>query len=745
MRKTESINNCWSFLKGDTQNHEIPESTDAGWEEINLPHTWNALDGQDGGFDYYRGRCWYYKEISIQLKDDEEAYLEIPAASMTADVYINGEHAAHHEGGFSIFRVNITPYPENGKTNIAICVDNGESEEIYPQTADFTFFGGLYRGINLITVNKSHFDLDYFGGSGISVTPVVNDDGSADINLEAYAAKASDCDIEYKIGNESASGEKAVIHIQEPHLWNGTLDPYLYTLDASLVKNGEILDNLKIKFGIRTFSADPDKGFFLNGKPYHLHGVSRHQDRQDMGWAITEKEHREDMKLISEIGANTIRLAHYQHSQAFYDLCDEYGMVVWAEIPFISVFMDNQKAKENTLSQMKELIVQNYNHPSIVCWGIANEITIGGENASLTDNLNKLNELCHELDSTRLTTMAQLTMVPMDSKLNKITDILSYNHYFGWYMGSTEDNAVWLDKFHNLNPEICLGVSEYGCEGILKYHTDNPQRQDYSEEYQAYYHEKMLETFAERPYLWSTYVWNMFDFASDMRDEGGVKGRNNKGLVTFDRKTKKDSFFIYKAYWSSEKFVHLCGRRYINRASDKTDIKVYSNCDEITLFVNAAEIEKKKENKVFLFSGIELTEGDNQIKAVCGNLEDTMLIKRVSKPDDSYILKHENAGSSGSNWFENLETESKEMKFPDGFFSVKDKIGDIVKTSEGEKFINNMLQKVTAEMNMKLSKGMMSMAKGFTIEKIFEMAGNRLPESVKLWVNENLNKIKKNG
>lgn len=745
MRKTQSINNGWFFLKGDTQSLGIPKSAEAGWEKINLPHTWNAADGQDGGFDYYRGRCWYYKEFSIQLKDDEEAYLEIPAASMTADVYINGVHAAHHKGGFSIFRTNITPYLKNGAAKIAICVDNGESEEVYPQTADFTFFGGLYRGISLITVNKSHFELDYFGDSGISVTPVVNDDGSADIYIEAHVKNAEGCNIEYKTGKESASGKKTVIHLSAPHLWNGIFDPYLYTLDASLVKDKKILDNIKVKFGIRTFRVDPDKGFFLNGKPYDLHGVSRHQDRQDMGWAITEKEHREDMSLILEIGANTIRLAHYQHSQMFYDLCDEYGMIVWAEIPFISVFMDNRQAKENTLSQMKELIIQNYNHPSIVCWGIANEITIGGENPSLTDNLNKLNNLCHELDRTRLTAMAQLTMVPMDSELNKITDILSYNHYFGWYMGSVEDNAEWLDSFHKLNSQICLGISEYGCEGILKYHTDHPQRQDYSEEYQAYYHEKMLEIFSERPYLWSTYVWNMFDFASDMRDEGGVKGRNNKGLVTFDRKIKKDSFFIYKAYWGSEKFVHLCGSRYRNRPSEKTDIKVYSNCDEITIFVNGSETATKKGSKIFIFSGIELEKDENQIKAVCGDIEDTMTIKRVSNSDESYILKQENAGSSGSNWFENLETESEEMKFPAGFFSVKDKIGDIAKTSEGEKFINSMLYKLTSEMNMKLSRGMMSMAKGFTIEKIFEMVGDRLPESVKLWVNESLNKIKKSG
>ncbi len=331
------------------------------------------------------------------------------------------------------------------------------------------------------------------------VTPTVNTDGSADVEIQSFEKNAEGYRVQYRIGNLVADKENPVIHIDEPHLWNGRKDPYLYTLDAQIVKNNIVIDSVSTKFGIRSFHIDAEKGFFLNGEPYPLHGVSRHQDRENMGWAITEKEHKEDMELIAEVGANTIRLAHYQHSQYFYDLCDEYGMIVWAEIPFISAFLKTPEARENTLLQMKELVVQNYNHPSIICWGISNEITIGGEDPELVENLNALNDLCHSLDKTRPTTMAQLTMVEMDSPLNKITDILSYNHYFGWYMGDVSDNGPWLDEFHKLNPEICLGVSEYGCEGILKYHNDNPQMQDYSEEYQAYYHEKMLETFATHP------------------------------------------------------------------------------------------------------------------------------------------------------------------------------------------------------------------------------------------------------
>ena len=306
---------------------------------------------------------------------------------------------------------------------------------------------------------------------------------------------------------------------------------------------------------------DPENGFFLNGKSYPLHGVARHQDRLDMGWAISEAEHAEDVALIKEVGANTIRLAHYQHAQPFYDLCDKNGLVLWAEIPLISVFREGEDAKANTLSQMTELISQNYNHPSIFFWGISNEITIAGESEALYQNLCELNALAKKLDPSRLTTMAQVSMVPMDSEHVYITDVQSYNHYFGWYVGDVSENGPWLDEFHRKNPDRPVGVSEYGAEAILTWHTAKPESHDYTEEYQAYYHHEMLKTFATRPYLWSTHVWNMFDFAADARDEGGCKGRNNKGLVTYDRRIKKDAFFIYKAYWTTEPMVHVCGSR----------------------------------------------------------------------------------------------------------------------------------------------------------------------------------------
>ncbi len=754
MRRVININRAWKFQNHPTKKGKPPKRFPKKWESVDIPHTWNALDGQDGGSDFYRNTCVYCKEIESgtiinkRSNDDKCIYLELCGANASALVYVNGHIAGRHEGGFSTYRCDITPFIKKGKALITIEVDNRNNNTIYPQMADFTFFGGIYRDVNLIIVDKVHFDLDYFGSPAITATPVVNEDGSADVTVEAFASNApDDYSVRYTIGAKSITvpvdAPKAVFHFDTPHLWNGRNDPFLYEVSAELVNRASVVDKISTRFGIRTFKVDPDKGFFLNNKPYPLRGVSRHQDRLDKGWAISKRDHQEDIELIKEIGANTIRLAHYQHDQYFYDLCDEYGMIIWAEIPFISSFMPGPQAEENTLSQMKELILQNYNHPSIVCWGIANEITIGGLTDELIENLKKLNDLCHKLDKTRLTTIANLSIEGNDSPLNFITDVLSYNHYFGWYMGDVEDNGPWFDEFHKENPNLCLGLSEYGCEGIIAYHNDDPKVQDYSEEYQAYYHEKMLETIEARPFLWSTHVWNMFDFASDMRDEGGVKGRNNKGLVTFDRKIKKDSFYIYKAHWSKEPFVHICSSRYIDRTNKNIDIKVYSNCSQVTLLVNGKETATLKGDKIFIFKDVVLDKTENSVRVVSGDVVDAARFRVVSEPNESYVLKNVEGGSNAANWFDTTDAEGRELQFPEGYFSVKDKIGDIMKTSEGEAFVNEWIDKISKQANMTVSKGMMNMVKNFTIEKVFAMAGDRVPKVLIFDINESLNKIKK--
>ena len=414
-------------------------------------------------------------------------------------------------------------------------------------------------------------------------------------------------------------------------------------------------------------------------------------------------------------------------------------MVVWAEIPYISQPIKN--GFKNAVNQMKELIVQNYNHPSIVCWGLSNEVTIGGETEELLANHHELNDLCHEMDKTRLTTMAAVSMLEPTSPMNNVSDILSYNHYFGWYGGEAEDNAEWFDKFHKDFPKRCFGISEYGCEAILRWHTSKPEMGDYSEEYQAHYHHVLLETFRTRPYLWATHVWNMFDFAVDMRNEGGVQGRNNKGLVTIDRKTKKDSFYLYKAYWTTEPMVHLAKKRYVYRCEDETEVLVYSNLPEVSLYVDGKLFETKACDKVAKFI-VPLTKSI-KLTAVAGDLKDTSVVKKVNKPYKDYIL----AGSSAGvvNWFDK-DGNQLNLTFDENYFSIKDKIKNIQADPEANKVLQGFIDTFVAEakkMGMELPAGMMKMMGSFSIERISKLAGDRLPAEAVAKINEGLQKCKK--
>lgn len=750
MRITTLFNDNWTFVKKELA---PKKAFKAKGESVTLPHTWNNLDGQDGGSDYVKGAFWYTKKFAnIPHTPDEKVYVQFEAVNSVADVYVNGTLVAHHEGGFSTFRADITPYLKK-KNIIAVCADSSPSETVYPQWADFTFDGGIYRDVSVIVTNNAHFDLEHNGGCGVTVTPTIKVGGKkATVDIVAYpvgttAGHTVNCELFDAEGVSVASGvcdsdNKLQLSIAKTRLWNGRLDPHLYTAKLTLCEGDKVCDNVDVKFGVRTFSFDANTGFILNGKPYHLHGVSRHQCRQDKGWAISKADHEQDIALIAEVGATTIRLAHYQHDQYFYDLCDKYGMVVWAEIPFISMYLP--KGDDNTVAQMKDLVIQNYHHASIVCWGLSNEITIGGETPELVAIHHKLNDMVHAMDSTRVTTMAQVSMLPLESELNQISDILSYNHYFGWYGGEVADNGEWFDNFHKTFPDKCFGLSEYGCEAVLNWHTSTPEQGDYSEEYQAYYHEKMLETFAARPYMWSTHVWNMFDFASDMRDEGGVKGRNNKGLVTMDRTVKKDSFYAYKAHWSTDPFVHLTGKRYAQRCEDTTLVKVYSNCENISLFVNGELFEKQTGKHVFNFQ-VPLT-ADLAIEAVSGcDIRDTMTISKVAEPVESYKLA---SVDKVANWFDENGNEQK-FEFPEGYFSIKDKLKDIMAHPEGKAVFDTILANMASGatdgegQKMEMPKGMMKMMGAFTVQRLFKLAGDRVPQDALYNINCALNKIKK--
>ena len=755
MRNVINLNQDWKFIQQDAG---LPESLPADWQTVQLPHSWNAIDGQDGNGSYDRGKYWYAKtfETPKQPLPGGKVFVEILAAGQQATVYVNGTEVTYHEGGYSTFRADITSLcKEEGENLLVVACSNEYKDSVYPQSADFTFYGGLYRGVNLISVPEAHFDLEYYGGPGIQVTPKPCDCGGATFEIVTYVKNTDEnFTVLYSVldaeGKEVASGcrpaDSTGITLYVPDAKKWDIDsPYLYTVKAALHRRNETYDEISTRAGVRSFSCDPQKGFIINGKETPLRGVSRHQDILYKGNALTKEDHYRDAELIKELGANTIRLAHYQHNQYFYDACDELGFIVWAEIPFISVFNKDPEAHQNCISQLKELIIQNYNHPSICFWGISNEILIGGISEKLVENHKELNALAKELDPTRLTTIAHVSMTPVESPMHHITDVESYNHYFGWYGGKMEDNGPWLDNFHKVHPDICLGLSEYGCEGIITYHGPNPACKDYSEEYQALYHEHMAKVLDERPWIWSSHVWNMFDFGCAARNEGGVAGRNNKGLMTIDRKTKKDSYYIYKAYWNKEPMVHLCGKRYAQRAGETTQIRVYSNLPTVTLYLNGEKVGEQTAEKVFVFE-VALADGFNTIVAEAGDLKDTMTLEKVEKEPSIYVLSEVNERAEGvANWFKTVgDMDLKApMEFPEGMYSIKDTMEELAANPEAMEIAAKAF-KLTMNMTVKPGEGMWDMMKAMTLEKVGEMAGSLVPEGFMESINAQLIKIKKN-
>lgn len=734
MRNIKNINENWVFVK------ENEKST------VNLPHTWNGIDGQDGGNDYYRGKCTYIKEIAkADMPQGEEIYLQLDGVNSSAFVYFNSKLVCTHHGGYSTFRVKLENIKDNNE--IKIEADNSPNDFVYPQQADFTFYGGIYRDVTLIGVEKNHFDLDFFGAPGIQITPIVNGD-KADVNVKTYITGGGE--VRVTVNGETKTGTEVDFTVDNPHLWNGVADPYLYNAVAELIVDGKVVDRVESRFGIRSFKVDPQKGFILNGKPYPLRGVSRHQDRPGIGNALLPEHHREDIELICEMGANTIRLAHYQHAQYFYDLCDEKGLVVWAEIPYISSHLE--KGVENTKTQMTELIAQNYNHPCIVTWGLSNEITMSGASPAVVENHKMLNDLVHSMDKTRPTTEAVVTMCSMDNEYVHISDIVSYNHYFGWYGGNVNMYGPWFDKFHEKYPNKAIGISEYGCEA-LNWHATDIVQGDYTEEYQAYYHEELIKQIAVRPYLWATHVWNMFDFAADARAEGGENGMNHKGLVTFDRKYKKDSFYAYQAWLSDKPMLHICSKRYIDRVEDKVKIKVYSNQDEVELFANGESVGVQKKGEFPFFTFEVKNEGETVLTAKAGDLTDESKIRKVDSFNEDYRMKEEGAVI---NWFE--------INTPVGYYSVNDTIGDIMGSFRGKLAmlkIGAMLLKAlkgdsqpsdepkkkkskgASIMGFKPSKEMLQLGYGFTVKRVISMLGGKFTKEQILKINAILNKVKK--
>ena len=634
----------WKFIRQDVADAAATNFDDTAWQSVNLPHTWNNLDGQTSGTPYYRGIGWYRRHLLVDAQyAGKSLFLKFDGAATVAEILVNGSSVGAHKGNFAAFCFDATPFLRVGQDNvIAVKVNNAKDSDVLPLSGDFTVFGGLYRDVHLLVLDKlSITPLDYASpGIYIKQTGVTKDSAEFEITTKLRNANSSaksatvHCTIADAKGktiqqviSHETIGPNAVtdvvqhVKIGKPHLWNGRIDPYLYRVSVVVRDGKKATDAVTQPLGVRTFRVDPDHGFFLNGASYPLHGVSRHQDRIDKGWAIGPAEQEEDFQLITEMGATCVRLAHYQQDQMVYDLCDRNGLVLWTELSLVNELTDSEAFTENARQQLTELIKQNYNHPSIAFWGIFNELHTKSQWYDAPpkwDLVKTLNQLVKELDSTRPTTAA--SCIRATDPMNAVTDVIAFNRYFGWYTGKLSDWPAALDKLHQEWPTRGVGISEYGAGASINQHeisTNQPVATSHwhPEEYQDVAHEQTWLAMKDRPWLWCELVWNMFDFAVGQRDEGDTPGRNDKGLVTYDRKVKKDAFFWYKANWTTAPFVYITSRRFTNRTEPKTPVKIYSNCDAVELKINGvSQGTARSTNHIFLWNDMPLKPGENRIE-----------------------------------------------------------------------------------------------------------------------------------
>lgn len=729
-------------------------------QSIALPHTYNAADGQSGT-SMWRGIGYYKKEIELSEEMlAQPLFLEIGAAAMISKVIINGSCICENTCPYSLYRVRLNGHVKAGLNEIKIQTDNRATDAVYPQMADFSFYGGVYRDVKLVSCSGFHFDLLDGSRDGIQVTTekkengswsvqakgrIISENGSSNGQIRIFlmdgtaaAAKAS-ADVTVN-GSEEFCLEMTIEH---PHLWQGIQDPYLYQLKAELVQNEAVTDSRAIGVGFRTVEITPDHGLFLNGRHLKIRGVARHQDFGGVGCAVSKEQMEQDMQLVKELGANSVRLSHYQHDDYFYRRCDEEGILVWAEVPYISILSENPEAEANIRQQMRCLILQCGNHPSIYCWGVQNEITIAGENEEIRRHVKAMAEYTKSLDPHRYTAEANIYSVPNESPLNKMTDLVGYNLYYGWYYDEIPDLQKRLDEFHQACPDIPLMVTEYGVDTNPQYHSYEPKTKDYSEEYQLMFSENALRAFEEREYFVGSYVWNMCDFGSANRDEGGKQGQNQKGLVTIDRTLKKDAFYLYKAHWSEEAFVKLAGSRFVNRHRKENAVAVMSNLKKLELYRNGELIGKTEHAEpLTTFSNCILEPGENQI-LVKGwdeqenEFQDQMLLRLVEEEDRQYQYVKKDDGGHVINWFEKFDlTDTEEIELDPDCFSSADKVGEIMKHPAGEQVILKYFGELVDHPKF-------AMIRMMTLDAMGKLRNLGIPAELISAINRELNQIKK--
>lgn len=737
MRMYYLINHDWEIADGDSADASPPRLDAGTVRNVDLPHVWNADDPLREGLKVY-SRSIVWDELGV----NKTAFIEFAGVSGRARVWLNGTFLGGHKGGYSLFRFDISHAIRSGLNQLIVSADNRRNGEICPIGGDFNNYGGICRDVRLIVVDSTHFDLMHYGTNGLDLIP----DDSGEIRVRARIAGTEQCPegkVEYAVFDgarqvsfysSSLEEPEVVLTVPAPRLWRGKEDPHLYRCRARIMNKEQIVDEVSLPFGFRRISLSPDTGFLLNGQRIRIHGVAKHQDWFGKGCAPSNEQLDIDMELIRDIGANAVRLSHYQHPEYMYDLCDAEGMIVWAEIPMLNMPEGNESLLQNAEEQLMELILQCKHHPSICFWGLQNEIALSGETAFMYSGLARLNALAKKLDSSRVTAGANLYTVKNKSPLNTLTDMIGYNIYFGWYYGEIPEFGSFLDTFHSANPDISLGVSEYGVDANVALHAAGPKRKDYSEEFQTLYHESVYPMIRDRRFLWGGFVWNLFDFGSANRKEGKLPGLNGKGLVTYDRAIRKDAFYYYKAQWSDDPFVHICSRRFAKRHEERIDIKVFSNQRTAALIVNGVEFGELTGAFVFLFRNVPLAPGENVIEALSGKCRDEIVLLKQKEPEASYIYIDPNPGFNVRNWF--TPEEGEDELFPEDRYSIMDSIADLRINPEIWGMLEREIPDITGNPRT------MAMP-GISLFRVFNFMSNRFSEEFVKDINGKLRSFKK--
>jgi beta-galactosidase len=636
-REDQLLDSDWRFTLHDERGAETNGFDDSGWQTVSLPHNWGWEDAQRGKPNY-RGPGWYRRELKIAPRPARRFFLRFEAASLMADVYLNGKFQGEHRGGFGAFCFEITKdLSETGTNILAVRVDNTKAPDIAPLDGDFSVYGGLYRPVHLLVTGVENFSPTDHGSPGVAWSQTSVTPAEAALDVTAQISNGSRAKTSLRLvasvfdaeGKAVARSEQPIalaprdtapyflrVTVPQPHLWNGRKDPYLYKAVVELRSTSNLVDSVEQSVGLRFYAVDPNKGFFLNGQSYSLHGVDRHQDYMNEGWAISAADMEEDVAMLKELGATVVRCAHYQHSDYFYSLCDKAGILVWAEIPQVNIIRNTPEFENTSRDQLLDLIRQNINHPAIFVWSLGNEI--GSHSDDPHPELQDLEAVAYGEDPTRPTIMA--TMTDARPQMNKITDLLGWNIYPGWYRGAKEDYGHQLDGLRETSRHGGFCLSEYGAGANPAQHEQNPAHPKaagpwHPEEWQAEVHEAAWAALKQRPFVWGAFVWCMFDFAVSSRHEGGMEGLNDKGLVTRDRKIKKDAFYFYKANWSDEPTLYITSRRFTEHTNAVTSVKIYSNAKTAELFINGVSLGKQEASadNIFIWKNVTLSPGENKI------------------------------------------------------------------------------------------------------------------------------------